>query len=153
MNDENADSVDDEKQLVVNEGLAIPSSEFTFTFMRSSGPGGQNVNKVNTKVRLRWPVHSTQSLAADLKQRFVQKFRQRITIEGDFILTSQRYRDQSRNVADCLDKLRKMLLEVAVPPTRRKQIKPSRAAIRRRLDQKRRRSRQKQQRQPPREDD
>ncbi len=153
MSTRTTESADDDKHIVVNERLTIPRDEITFTFMRSSGPGGQNVNKVNTKVRLRWSVKSTDSLEDDVKERFMRKYRRRITTDGDFILTSQRYRDQSRNVADCLEKLKTMLMEVAESPAKRKKTKPSRASVRRRIGEKRRRSQRKQQRRPPGEDD
>ncbi len=135
---------DDDNCLVVTEDIRIPRYEFTFTFVRSSGPGGQNVNKVNTKARLRWPVVTSRSLIDDVKQRFLIKHRRRINVHGELVISSQRFRDQNRNISDCLEKLRAMLLDVAVAPIRRKKTKPSRAAIERRLQSKRERSRRKQ---------
>ena len=135
--------------LVVKEGLSIPTSEFEFTFMRSSGPGGQNVNKVNSKARLRWPVAASPSLPDDVKRRFLDRNHRQITTEGDLILTSQRYRDQAKNIADCLEKLRALLLEAASRPKRRRKTKPSRASKERRLKGKRERSERKERRRPP----
>ncbi|MGH7128425.1 MAG: alternative ribosome rescue aminoacyl-tRNA hydrolase ArfB, partial [Planctomycetaceae bacterium] len=106
----------DDEFLVVTDAVRVPMSEFSFTFMRSSGPGGQNVNKVSTKARLRWPVAESESLDEAIKERFLERYRSRITTEGDFLLTSQRYRDQAHNVTDCLEKLREMLAEVVEPP-------------------------------------
>lgn len=123
--------------LVVNQQIAIPMSEFEFSYVRSSGPGGQNVNKVNSKAQMRWPVVSSPSLPPGVRQRFLARYRARITADGDLLIVSQRYRDQNRNQADCLEKLRAMLLEVAVPPKPRKKTKPGRGAIERRLKQKR----------------
>ena len=132
--------------LIVSRTIGIPLDEFSFTFMRSSGPGGQNVNKVNTKVRLRWPIIASETLRDDVKQRFLAKYRRRITSEGDFVISSQRYRDQRRNIDDCLNKLRDLLADVATAPTRRKKTKPSRSSVRRRLADKRRHSEKKQRR-------
>ncbi len=130
--------------LVVNSRLKIPLREFQFTFARSSGPGGQNVNKLNTKALLRWPVMQSSSLPASVRARLLAKHRRRLTSDGDFLVVSQRFRDAGRNVADCLEKLRQMLAEAAVPPKKRRPTKPSRASVRRRLDDKKKRSRRKQ---------
>jgi len=134
--------------LVVNNRLKIPLREFQFTFSRSSGPGGQNVNKLNTKALLRWPVMRSPSLPEPVRRRLLVKARRRITAEGDLLIVSQRFRDAGRNVADCLEKLRNLLAEAAVAPKRRKPTKPTRASVRRRLDQKRKQSQKKQQRRP-----
>ena len=135
--------------LVVTPRLKIPLSEFEFTFARSSGPGGQNVNKVNTKATLRWPITRSPSLPETVRQRFLTKYGNRVTGDGDLVLQSQRFRDAGRNVADCLEKLRAMLAEVAVAPKKRKPTKPTRASVRRRLDDKRKRSEKKQSRRGP----
>lgn len=135
--------------LYVNESIQIPLRELTFSFSRSSGPGGQNVNKVNTKATLRWAVASSPSLEVGVRERFMKAFHRRLTSEGEFVLHSQRFRDQGRNVADCLEKLRLMLLEVAAPPIVRKRKKPSKAKIQKRLDEKRRQSEKKQSRRKP----
>ena len=126
--------------LVVNEKISIPLKEFAFTFSRSPGPGGQNVNKVNTKVVLRWALDENTSVPEDVKDRFKNKYRRRIAKSGELVLSSHRFRDQGRNVADCLNKLRELLLSVAVKPTPRKKKKITKAAKRKRLDQKRRNS-------------
>ena len=115
--------------LVVNSRIRIPASELRFTFVRSSGPGGQNVNKVSSKAVLRFPVAKSRSLPRDVRDRFLARYGSRVTTEGDVIVTSQRYRDQGRNVADALEKLGAMIASVAEPPTKRKPSKPSRAAI------------------------
>lgn len=138
--------------LVVTRTLKIPLAEFDFTFARSSGPGGQNVNKVSSKAQLRWPIRTSPSLDDATRERFMAKYGRRVTTDGDLLVTSQRFRDAGRNVADCLEKLRAMLLEAAQPPKRRRPTKPSRASIRRRLDDKRKQSQKKQGRQGPRED-
>jgi ribosome-associated protein len=141
-----SESAGDDNSLVVNSRIRIPLSEFQFTYTRSSGPGGQNVNKLNTKAQLRWNVTESPSVGGDLKERFVQKYRRRVTSEGDVLIVSQRFRDQSHNAADCLEKLREMLAEASHKPTPRKKTKPSRGARERRLREKKVRSERKQSR-------
>lgn len=147
MND--STSSDDSRWLVVTNKVKIPLSEFSFTYSRSSGPGGQNVNKVNTKVQLRWPVISTTSLDEPVKARLLARARRRITSDGDLLMTSQRYRDQARNTTDCLEKLKELIAEAMVEPTKRKPTKVTAGARRRRLEGKRRQSQKKQLRRPP----
>lgn len=137
-------AADAKGSLRVNSRLQIPLAEFEFTFARSSGPGGQNVNKVNSKALLRWPVRASAALPEAVRGRFLQAFGTRVTSEGDLLISSQRYRDQGRNVEDCLEKLRVMLAQAAAPPVRRKRTKPSRGSIERRLQTKRLRSEKKQ---------
>ena len=129
--------------LVIQEHLSIPLREFSFQFSRSSGPGGQNVNKVNTKVTLKWLL-SASELPSELKERFRTRYHRRINQAGEVVITSQRFRDQGRNVADCLAKLRTMLLDAATPPRPRRATKPTRASRRRRLQEKRQQSEKKQ---------
>lgn len=135
--------------LVVNDRIQIPHTEFEFTFARSSGPGGQNVNKVNSKATLRWFPKTSPTLPADVRQRFLHRFGMRLTSEGELLIVSQVYRDQGRNVADCLERLREMLLLVAVAPRTRRQTKPTRGSKERRLQAKRGRSDVKKLRQKP----
>lgn len=135
--------------LVVNEKLSVPLREFRFTFARSSGPGGQNVNKVNTKATLRWAVETSDSLPEATKRRFLSKNRRRISREGDLVITSQRFRDQGRNVADCLSKLRDLLAEAAVAPKRRKPTRRSKSSNERRLRNKKQQSQKKDGRRKP----
>lgn len=138
-----------ESVLVVSERIRVPMNEFQFTYARSQGPGGQNVNKVNTKAMLRWPVTQNESLPTDVRTRFLDRYKRRITADGDFIITSQRYRDQGRNVTDCLDKLRQLIADVAKPPTPRKATKPTRGSKVRRRKAKEVQSRKKNLRRPP----
>ncbi len=132
--------------LSVTPRIQIPREEFEFTFTRSSGPGGQNVNKVNSKATLRWRPGASASLPIDVLARFVAKYRPRMTTEHEILITSQRYRDQAKNIDDCLDKLRELLLAVAEPPKLRKKTRVSKAAKARRVADKRRESTKKQHR-------
>ncbi len=139
--------------LIVNEEIRVRLREFRFSFSRSSGAGGQNVNKLNTKATLRWEVARSQSLPEDVRARFIERYQRRITADGELVLTSQRFRDQGRNVADCLEKLRGMLAEVARPPRPRRATKPTRSSVERRLSSKRRtRVKKQRRRRPPDED-
>jgi ribosome-associated protein len=126
--------------LEITNHVRIPDEEFSWRFVRSGGPGGQNVNKVASKAVLRWNFVASPSLPDDIKARLQQQQRRRITSDGDLLLTSQRYRDQERNRLDCLDKLAEMLRAAAVVPKKRRKTKPSRGAHERRLAAKKRRS-------------
>jgi ribosome-associated protein len=132
--------------LSIGPEFQIPLREFQFTFARSSGPGGQNVNKVNSKALLRWRVATTASLPEAVRQRLLARCRRRITAEGDLLVSSQRFRDAGRNAADCVEKLRRMIAEAAEPVRPRRPTRPTRASVRRRIEQKRRQSQKKRQR-------
>jgi ribosome-associated protein len=138
--------------LNVNEKISIPLSEFDFSYARSSGPGGQNVNKVNSKVILKWDIGRTRAIPESVKQRFCQKYKRRISRTGVLTMNSHRFRDQGRNVADVLSKLRELVLSVAEEPKVRKKKRVSRASKQRRLDTKKRLSDKKQSRRNPRLD-
>jgi ribosome-associated protein len=126
--------------LEINERIMIPDTELSWSFVRSGGPGGQNVNKVASKAVLRWSLESNTSLPEEVKLRLCGQQRRRITTEGEMVLTSQRYRDQDRNRQDCLEKLRDFVLAALEAPRPRKATRPSRGSKLRRLGDKRRRS-------------
>ena len=137
------------QSLRVNHRIAIPRSELRLSFVRSSGPGGQNVNKVNSKVELRWNVSRSPTLPDDVRDRLLSRFSRRINHRGELVLTSQRYRDQLKNIDDCLAKLRELVLAVASPPRPRKKTSLPRRAREARLREKRATSEKKRRRGPP----
>ncbi|MDA1050089.1 MAG: alternative ribosome rescue aminoacyl-tRNA hydrolase ArfB [Planctomycetota bacterium] len=132
--------------LEVNHRISIPLKQFAFTFARSSGPGGQNVNKVNSKVTLHWDVTTSPSLPADVRVRFLAQYPRRINKSGLLVISSERFRDQGRNVADCTNKLRDLILAVATPPKKRRPTKPTKGSKERRLAGKREKAQKKQER-------
>jgi ribosome-associated protein len=134
--------------LVITPQLAIPCSELHFTYARSGGPGGQNVNKVNSKATLRWNVAASAGLPPHVRAALATRCRRRMTSDGDLLVTSQRFRDAGRNAADCLEKLRQILAQIAAPPTVRKPTRPTRASKSRRLEQKQHTRRKKEARRP-----
>ena len=132
--------------LYINARLTIADREIEILTARSSGPGGQNVNKVNSKVTLRWSPARCEALSAAWRQRFVARYSNRINREGQIVLHSEKYRDQPRNLADVRQKLANMLLETQSAPKTRKPTKPSKGSQRRRLDAKTRQGQKKQNR-------
>jgi len=133
----------------VADAISIPESELAWTFARSGGPGGQNVNKVASKAVLHWNLAENTSLPPDVKDRLRVRQRRRITKDGLLVLTSERFRDQFKNIEDCRAKLRAMVLEVLYPPRPRKATRPSRGAKERRLAAKKRQGQRKALRRKP----
>jgi ribosome-associated protein len=132
--------------LPITDKWTIPEEQLQWSFARSSGPGGQNVNKVNSKATLRWtPVHGTLSTAA--WNRFLRVAGRYLTSEGEVVIQSQEYRDQPQNIQACRDKLRSMLVSAMTPPKRRVATKPTKASRQRRLDNKQKLSDKKKSRQ------
>lgn len=135
--------------LVVTNSIQISDDELRFTFARSGGPGGQNVNKVASKAVLHWSPVSSTAVPAEVRERLLALFPTRLTTAGDFVITSERSRDQKQNIDDCLDKLREMLLAAARPPKKRRPTKASKGSHRRRLAAKKEHSEKKQRRRSP----
>jgi ribosome-associated protein len=127
----------------VQQGWRLREDDLDWSFVRSSGPGGQNVNKVSTKVELRFRLEATAALTPAQKRRLAQAYPSHVTRAGDFVLTSDRFRSQSRNQADVLERLYEMLDAIRYPPKPRVPTKPSKASKARRLDAKRRQSERK----------
>ena len=126
--------------LQVTNSIRIPDSELDWSYARSGGPGGQNVNKVSSKAVLRWNLRATTALPAHVKDRLIALNRRRVTTEGELVLSSQRYRDQDRNRQDCLEKLAELVREAATLPRTRRATRPTRGSKTRRLAAKRHRS-------------
>ena len=135
--------------LYISPTLSIPLSELRFKFRRSSGPGGQNVNKLNTSVELQYDFVHSAVLNDEQRQRIAEKLATRLNSTGALSIQSERFRTQGRNRADCLNKLAVLLAEVLKKPPKREKTKPSRAAQARRLASKRRHSEKKKSRQTP----
>ncbi|OYP34557.1 alternative ribosome rescue aminoacyl-tRNA hydrolase ArfB [Rhodopirellula sp. MGV] len=130
--------------LVVSTHLTLPASEFTITTARSSGPGGQNVNKVNSKVILHWSFEQSELIADDWKDRFRRSFGNRINREGQLVLQSDQHRDQTQNLEEVRTRLVKMLTDTRRPPKKRKATRPTLGSKRRRKEAKIQKSQKKQ---------
>lgn len=135
--------------LVVDADVRIASDELRFSFSRSSGPGGQNVNKVNSKVTLHWNVVRSAGLPEEVRERFLNRYGARLAANGDLVVHSQRYRDQLRNRQDCLEKLRQLIVSVRYAPRVRRRTRLPAAQRERRLRDKRETANKKQHRRGP----
>jgi ribosome-associated protein len=133
----------------VNDQIAIPRREIRFSFVRSSGPGGQNVNKVASKAVLRWPVATSGAIPDHLRARVMAQLGRRINDRGELVLASQRYRDQAKNIDDCLQKLCDLVGAAVKVRKRRKKTVLPRSAREARLKQKRSTGERKQGRRRP----
>ncbi len=137
------------EDLAINEAIAIPSRELRESFARSGGPGGQNVNKVETKAELRWTPAESAALSDADRAWLLRRLTSRLTAEGELLVTSTRTRDQSRNRDDARQKLAEIVRRALERPKRRKKTRPSKGSVESRLKDKRRRSDAKEKRQSP----
>jgi ribosome-associated protein len=129
--------------LVVTPRVTIPAGELEISFARSGGPGGQNVNKVSSKVDLRWNPATSSALTNDDRVLLLEKLKNRLTNEGQLIVTSTLTRDQIQNREDARDKLVLIVKAALDRPKPRKATKPSKGAKRRRIADKRHKAEQK----------
>jgi len=139
--------------LRINDRLSIDESELDYEFARSSGPGGQNVNKVETKVTLKWVIGNSAALSDDEKRRVSDALKSRVTKDGVLRVTSQRHRTREANRHAAIGRFIELLDDALVVRAPRKKTKVSRAAKRRRIEGKKRRGQVKRMRKPPGVDD
>ena len=124
----------------VTPHISLDESEIVETFVRASGPGGQNVNKVESAVQLRFDLAHSPSLPADVAERLVRLAGRRMTSDGVLVISAQRFRTQERNRADALERLLELIRQAAVRPLIRRATKPTFASKQRRLEAKKVRS-------------
>ena len=124
----------------VTNHISIDESELEESFVRSSGPGGQNVNKLSTAVQLRFDVRHSPSLPNDVAVRLMRLSGKRMTKDGVLVIIAQNHRTQERNRAEALDRLIALIRQAAVRPTPRRATKPTKASRERRIEHKKRRS-------------
>ena len=126
--------------IYITDEITIDDSEIQFEFVRSSGPGGQNVNKVSTAVQLRFNVFESPSLTPDVRQRLIILSGRKISANGILIIHARRFRSQEQNRNDAVQRLIELIRKAAVKPKIRRKTKPSPVSRQRRLNAKRQRS-------------
>jgi ribosome-associated protein len=120
--------------IVVTPHIALEVSELSFSFIRASGPGGQNVNKVATAVQMRFDVRGSPSLPEGVRQRLEKLAGSRLTLQGEIVIAANRFRTQERNRADAIDRLVALIAKAAEPPPpKRRPTRPTKASRERRL--------------------
>jgi ribosome-associated protein len=137
----------------VAPGIDLDESELSFDFVRASGPGGQNVNKVATAVQLRFDVLRSPTLPEAVRMRLIKLAGQRMTDEGVLIIEARTTRSQTRNREAAVEQLVELIRKAAIPPKNRRKTRPTLASVQERREGKAQRSRTKQMRRPVRRDD
>ena len=130
----------------ITDTVWFNEDEIQLDFMRSSVPGGQNVNKVSTAVQLRFNVHQSDTLTEEIRQRLIQIAGRKMTEDGVLIIKAQRFRSQEKNRKDALDRLVELIRKATIKPKPRRKTRPSPAARERRLSTKKKRGEIKRQR-------
>ena len=124
----------------ITDEISLEDGELEFSFIRASGPGGQNVNKVSSAVQMRFDARGSPSLANDVSTRLQKLAGARLTLDGVIVITANRHRTQERNRADAIERLSALIAKAAVAPVKRRLTKPTKASKERRLESKARRS-------------
>lgn len=137
------------RELHVAERVVIPASDLSWAAARSGGPGGQNVNKVSSKVELRFDLEGTRALDPSAKDRLRTIAKNRIDADGCILIVSQTTRDQVRNLQDARDRLAELVRQALIVPKRRRKTKPTRSSVERRIESKKRRAETKRGRRGP----
>ncbi len=131
--------MDSPNRINLTQEISLDENELEFRYMRASGPGGQNVNKLDSAAQLRFDVVHSPSLPDYVRIQLVQLAHNRITADGILVIEAKRFRTQEQNRKDALDRLVNLIRRAAEPPKVRKKTRPTKAAMRRRLEEKRRR--------------